>query len=61
MRKYLKVMDLMHWMLPLLGSYLLNCRVTGADIPTPYAANLEAFAFPKSDDIIKSVKRMLGE
>ena len=36
-------------------------RVTGADIPTPYAANLEQFAFPQSADIIKTVKKSLNK
>ncbi|GLC41843.1 Pyruvate dehydrogenase E1 component subunit beta-1 [Pleodorina starrii] len=31
-------------------------RVTGAEIPMPYAANLEAAALPQVDDIIKTVK-----
>ncbi|TFL05849.1 thiamine diphosphate-binding protein [Pterulicium gracile] len=34
-------------------------RVTGADIPTPYAANLEALAFPETSTIIKVAKRAL--
>ncbi|KAG8750606.1 pyruvate dehydrogenase E1, beta subunit [Serendipita sp. 396] len=34
-------------------------RVTGADVPTPYAANLEAYAFPDSDVIAKVAKRSL--
>nr|ACN53547.1 mitochondrial pyruvate dehydrogenase E1 component beta subunit-like protein [Serendipita indica] len=34
-------------------------RVTGADVPTPYAANLEAYAFPDSDVIVKVAKRSL--
>jgi len=32
-------------------------RVTGADIPTPYAANLEKFAFPSVDDIVTAAER----
>ena len=32
-------------------------RVTGADVPTPYAVNLEGNAFPKVDDIIRVAKR----
>lgn len=35
-------------------------RVTGAEVPTPYAANLEAMAFPKKEQIIHQVKRTLG-
>ncbi|KAF8305855.1 thiamine diphosphate-binding protein [Clavulina sp. PMI_390] len=34
-------------------------RVTGADIPTPYAANLEALAFPDASIITKVAKRAL--
>ncbi|KAG8865244.1 pyruvate dehydrogenase E1, beta subunit [Tulasnella sp. 330] len=34
-------------------------RVTGADVPTPYAANLEAMAFPDTPLIIKVAKRAL--
>ena len=29
-------------------------RVTGEDVPMPYAANLEALALPQSEDIIRS-------
>ena len=32
-------------------------RVTGADIPTPYAANLEKSAFPTVDDIVRAAER----
>ncbi len=32
-------------------------RVTGADIPTPYAKNLEDLAFPKPDDIVRVCER----
>ncbi|KAG2488816.1 hypothetical protein HYH03_012615 [Edaphochlamys debaryana] len=31
-------------------------RVTGAEVPMPYAANLEAAALPQVDDIVKAVK-----
>ncbi|KXZ42127.1 hypothetical protein GPECTOR_199g355 [Gonium pectorale] len=31
-------------------------RVTGAEVPMPYAANLEAAALPQIDDIVKAVK-----
>ncbi|GAA95202.1 hypothetical protein E5Q_01856 [Mixia osmundae IAM 14324] len=34
-------------------------RITGADIPTPYAANLEAYAFPDTELIVKVLKRSL--
>ncbi|KAJ3304817.1 hypothetical protein HDV03_002359 [Kappamyces sp. JEL0829] len=36
-------------------------RVTGADIPTPYAANLEKFAFPQTHDIVATVLKSLGK
>ncbi|KFH71449.1 pyruvate dehydrogenase E1 component subunit beta, mitochondrial [Podila verticillata NRRL 6337] len=36
-------------------------RVTGADIPTPYAANLEAFAFPDTEVIARVVQRTLNK
>ena len=29
-------------------------RVTGKDVPMPYAANLEALTLPQSDDIVRS-------
>jgi pyruvate dehydrogenase E1 component beta subunit len=32
-------------------------RVTGADIPTPYAKSLEDLAFPKPDDIVRVCER----
>jgi pyruvate dehydrogenase E1 component beta subunit len=35
-------------------------RVTGADIPTPYAANLEKFAFPQSGDVVSAVLKSLN-
>jgi pyruvate dehydrogenase E1 component beta subunit len=31
-------------------------RVTAVDVPLPYAANLEALALPKADNIITSAK-----
>ncbi|WFD36093.1 pyruvate dehydrogenase (acetyl-transferring) [Malassezia cuniculi] len=34
-------------------------RVTGADIPTPYAANLESAAFPDADVVVRAAKRAL--
>jgi len=34
-------------------------RVTGADVPTPYAANLEALAFPDAPLIARVAKRAL--
>ncbi|MCG8622416.1 MAG: pyruvate dehydrogenase complex E1 component subunit beta [Proteobacteria bacterium] len=35
-------------------------RVTGADVPTPYAANLEALALPQSDNIVAAAQQLLG-
>eukprot|EP00216_Chloropicon_sp_CCMP2111_P003564 CAMPEP_0198240462 /NCGR_PEP_ID=MMETSP1446-20131203/5569_1 /TAXON_ID=1461542 ORGANISM="Unidentified sp, Strain CCMP2111" /NCGR_SAMPLE_ID=MMETSP1446 /ASSEMBLY_ACC=CAM_ASM_001112 /LENGTH=328 /DNA_ID=CAMNT_0043923195 /DNA_START=299 /DNA_END=1285 /DNA_ORIENTATION=+ len=32
-------------------------RVTGADIPTPYAANLEKLAFPTVEDVVRAAER----
>jgi len=32
-------------------------RVTGADIPTPYAENLEKLSFPEPDIIAETVRR----
>ncbi|CAN6470142.1 unnamed protein product [Victoria cruziana] len=34
-------------------------RVCGADVPMPYAANLERMAVPQVDDIVRAVKRSL--
>ncbi|KAF3771931.1 Pyruvate dehydrogenase E1 component subunit beta-2 [Nymphaea thermarum] len=34
-------------------------RVGGADVPMPYAANLERIALPQVDDIVRVVKRQL--
>ncbi|KAJ3570212.1 hypothetical protein NP233_g4557 [Leucocoprinus birnbaumii] len=34
-------------------------RVTGADVPTPYATNLESFSFPDTPLIVKVAKRAL--
>lgn len=34
-------------------------RITGADLPTPYAQNLEQFAFPDTEIIAKVLKRNL--
>jgi pyruvate dehydrogenase E1 component beta subunit len=31
-------------------------RVTGADVPLPYAANLEKLALPQPDDIVKAAR-----
>jgi len=34
-------------------------RVNGADVPAPYARNLEALAYPNTDDIIAAVRATL--
>lgn len=36
-------------------------RVTGVDIPTPYAYNLEDLSFPKTHHIVEEVKRCLNK
>ncbi|KAI7825838.1 thiamine diphosphate-binding protein [Kickxella alabastrina] len=36
------------------------CRVTGADVPMPYAHNLENLALPDAEVIYKQVKRVLN-
>ena len=33
-------------------------RVTSADVPIPYAANLEALALPRPEDIVTAVKEV---
>ena len=33
-------------------------RVTSADVPMPYAANLEALALPRPEDIVTAVKEV---
>lgn len=35
-------------------------RVTGADLPTPYAKNLEELVFPKAHNVVRSVKHTLN-
>jgi pyruvate dehydrogenase E1 component beta subunit len=35
-------------------------RVTGADVPMPYAQNLEQAALPQVDDIVNTVKRVMS-
>lgn len=35
-------------------------RVTGADVPTPYAKELEDFAFPDPDTIVRAAKETLS-
>lgn len=34
-------------------------RITGADVPMPYAQNLEVHALPQTSDIVRIVKRVL--
>ena len=34
-------------------------RVTGADVPMPYAANLEALALPKPAGVVAAAKAVL--
>jgi pyruvate dehydrogenase E1 component beta subunit len=34
-------------------------RVTGADVPTPYAKNLEHLAFPDKQQVVEAVKKVL--
>lgn len=36
-------------------------RVTGADVPMPYARNLELLAVPHEEDVVKAVKKTLGK
>ncbi len=36
-------------------------RITGADVPMPYAINLEKLALPQVDDISTAVKRTLNK
>ena len=31
-------------------------RVTGKDVPMPYAANLERMALPQVDDVVRAAK-----
>jgi len=33
-------------------------RVTGVDVPLPYAANLEKLALPQAEDIVKAVRNV---
>ena len=35
-------------------------RVSGADVPTPYAKSLEDNAFPVTQDIVDTVKKLLN-
>ncbi|XP_068083807.1 pyruvate dehydrogenase E1 component subunit beta, mitochondrial-like [Anabrus simplex] len=34
-------------------------RLTGADVPTPYASPLEKAAFPRPEDVVKNVKKLM--
>jgi len=34
-------------------------KVSGADVPMPYAANLETLALPSADQVIAAVKSVL--
>lgn len=43
----------------LTGFALLCCA--GAEIPTPYATQLELASFPQVEDIIKATKKMLNK
>lgn len=36
-------------------------RICGAEVPMPYAANLEALALPTVADIVRVTKRMLNK
>jgi pyruvate dehydrogenase E1 component beta subunit len=36
-------------------------RVTGVEVPMPYAANLEAAALPTVDDIVRLAKKTAGK
>ena len=35
-------------------------RVTGADLPTPYSLPLEEKCFPKANNVVVSVKKLLN-
>ena len=36
-------------------------RITGAEVPMPYAANLEKAALPQLEDVVRVVKRVMGK
>ena len=36
-------------------------RVTGADVPMPYAVELEQLAIPQSQNIVNVVTKLLGQ
>lgn len=35
-------------------------RVTGADVPMPYAKSIEALALPEPKDVVMAVNKILG-
>ncbi len=35
-------------------------RLTGADVPMPYAVNLERAATPQKDNIINAIRRVMN-
>lgn len=35
-------------------------RVTGADVPMPYAKTLEGAAIPRAEDVVLAVKKVLN-
>jgi len=35
-------------------------RVTGKDVPMPYAANLEKLALPSTEEIVEEVKKIFN-
>ena len=35
-------------------------RITGADVPMPYAFNLEAQAVPQASNVVNAVRRVLA-
>lgn len=36
-------------------------RVTGADVPMPYAKTLEAACIPQAQEVVRSVKTLLNQ
>lgn len=36
-------------------------RVTGVEVPMPYAANLEAAALPSVDDVVAAARKVCGK
>lgn len=36
-------------------------RVTGVEVPMPYAANLEKAALPTIDDVLIAIKKVMGK